>query len=223
MTPVVTVNGPAAKNARYVAIGSFARQRNVVVPSPDVRRETRAPLLTTSLPSGTVMLTSIRALSDGWSLAGNHHGAMCGSSTVTTSCSSACQLLSPRYSASAGVPAYVTVTLKRRPSAIGFSGVMTSSCSVSCEYVAGPVLSAYLRDGQQEVEGELLQRLGGDDRQGRRAAQLAGVEVVGVPDPVPRDVDARATVEREVRVADPGHRRRGLRRLRRAATRQYSR
>jgi len=50
-------------------------------------------LLITVLPRGTVMLMAISALSVGWSLAGNHQGDMCGSSMVTTSCSSACQLL----------------------------------------------------------------------------------------------------------------------------------
>ena len=39
---------------------------------------------------------SISALSCGWSLAGNHHGAMWGSFMVTTSWSLASQLRSPR-------------------------------------------------------------------------------------------------------------------------------
>ncbi len=85
------------------------------------------------LPRGTVMLMSINALSVGWSLAGNHQGDMCGSSMVTTSCSSACQPLYPAYCSSPGTPAYVTVALNRSPAAMGFAGVMTSSCFVRWE------------------------------------------------------------------------------------------
>ena len=43
------------------------------------------PLAITWLAFGTVMLMLIGALSSGWSLAGNHHGAMCGWFIATTS------------------------------------------------------------------------------------------------------------------------------------------
>jgi hypothetical protein len=49
----------------------------------------------TSRPCGTRIRTSTIALSCGWSLLGNHHGAMCGSFIVTTSRLLASQLLSP--------------------------------------------------------------------------------------------------------------------------------
>ena len=87
---------PAAKNARYGTIGSSATQRYATLSRGRRSRETRRPLATTCLPRGTVIVMSTRALSSGWSLDGNHHGAMCGWFMVTTSCSFASQLLSPR-------------------------------------------------------------------------------------------------------------------------------
>ena len=86
---------PAAKNARYGTIGSSAFQWYVAA-SPRTMRCTRRPLATTCLPRGTVTRMSTSALSRGWSLAGNHHGAMCGWFMVTTSWSLASQLRSPR-------------------------------------------------------------------------------------------------------------------------------
>ena len=50
----------------------------------------------TCLPRGTVIVMSTRALSSGWSLDGNHQGAMCGWFMATTSWSLASQLRSPR-------------------------------------------------------------------------------------------------------------------------------
>ena len=110
------------------------------------------------LPRGTVMLMSISALSVGWSLAGNHHGAMWGSSIVTTSCSSACHLLSSRYCSSPGTPAYVTFALNLVPTAIGCFGVMRSSCAVSCEYVACPVLRRTRETGSRKSSENFVSR-----------------------------------------------------------------
>ncbi len=93
--PCETSKRPAAKKARYGTIGSSARQRYVVV-SPRAIRLTRRPLAMTCLPRGTVIAMSTSALSSGWSLAGNHHGAMCGWFIATTSWSLASQLCSPR-------------------------------------------------------------------------------------------------------------------------------
>jgi hypothetical protein len=56
---------------------------------------TSLPLAITSRPAGTVVLMSKSALSIGWSLAGNHHGAMCGWFIATASWSSASQFASP--------------------------------------------------------------------------------------------------------------------------------
>jgi hypothetical protein len=93
--PLRTSKSPAAKNARYGAIGS--RDRQWVVASPPLTtRSTSEPLEITFRCFGTVIRTSMVALSRGWSLAGNHHGAMCGSFIVTTSRSSASQLRWPR-------------------------------------------------------------------------------------------------------------------------------
>ena len=73
----------------------------------------------TSLPLGTVIRMSNDALSRGWSLAGNHQVAMCGSFMVTTSESLASQLLSPPDDSLAGTPAYRTETRNCWPLAIG--------------------------------------------------------------------------------------------------------
>ena len=59
------------------------------------------------------------ALSRGWSLAGNHQVAMCGSFMVTTSAVLASQLLSPCDVSPAGTPAYVTTTRNCCAAAIG--------------------------------------------------------------------------------------------------------
>ncbi len=75
---------PAAKNARYVVIGSRATHRQVVLLGP-FSFDTSRPLEIACFPAGTVILMSKRALSDGWSLAGNQYGAMCGSLTASTS------------------------------------------------------------------------------------------------------------------------------------------
>ena len=59
----------------------------------------------TSRPRSTVVETSKVALSLGWSLPGNHHGAMCGWFIATTSRSLASQLRSPAYFFPSGLPA----------------------------------------------------------------------------------------------------------------------
>ena len=81
----------------------------------------------TSWPRGTVTRMSNDALSRGWSLAGNHQAAMCGSFMVTTSSGLASQLRSPWELSAAGVPAYFTMTRNCAPSAIGTAGVIRSS------------------------------------------------------------------------------------------------
>ena len=67
-------------------------------------RPTGRPLATTFFPDGTVIEMSISALSAGWSLEGNHHGAMWGWFIATTSWRSASQLLSPSYERRCGSP-----------------------------------------------------------------------------------------------------------------------
>ena len=91
------------------------------------RFETRTPLATTSFPRGTVTRMSNDALSRGWSLAGNHQAAMCGSFMVTTSSRVASQLLSPCERSVAGTPAYLTRTRNWAPLAIAVAGVIRSS------------------------------------------------------------------------------------------------
>ena len=86
----------------------------------------------TSLPFGTVMWMSNDALSRGWSLAGNHHTAMCGSFMVTTSEVLASQLRSPFDASAAGTPAYRTTTRNCCPGVSGEGGVMRSSWSPDC-------------------------------------------------------------------------------------------
>ena len=58
---------------------------------------TSRPLAIPCWPLGTVTLMANFALSCGWSLLGNHHGAMCGWFIATTSERSASQLRSPAY------------------------------------------------------------------------------------------------------------------------------
>ena len=83
----------------------------------------------TSFPRGTVTRMSNDALSRGWSLAGNHQAAMCGSFMVTTSSRSASQLLWPCDFSAAGTPAYLTTTRNWAPLAIAVAGVIRSSWS----------------------------------------------------------------------------------------------
>ena len=111
-----------------MAIGSTARQCTVVRPG-FFRFETRTPLATTSFPRGTVTRMSNEALSRGWSLAGNHQVAMCGSFMVTTSSLLASQLRWPCERSSAGTPAYLTKTRNWAPLAIGAAGLIRSSWS----------------------------------------------------------------------------------------------
>ncbi len=72
-----------ANAARYVAIGSSASQRHVVQP-PWVLLSSRLPFAIASRPSGTVISNVKLALSVGWSFAGNHVEAPCGSPRINT-------------------------------------------------------------------------------------------------------------------------------------------
>ena len=53
----------------------------------------------------------------------------------------------------------MTVALKRLPTAMGFAGVITSSCSVCCEYVAPPVLSRTRETGSRKSRENFESRL----------------------------------------------------------------
>ena len=86
-------------------------------------------MATTSFPRGTVIRMSNDALSRGWSLAGNHQVAMCGSFMATTSVSLASQLLSPCEISMAGTPAYLTDMRNWVPLATGLAGLIRSSWS----------------------------------------------------------------------------------------------
>ena len=116
------------------------------------------------------------ALSRGWSLAGNHHGAMCGSFMVTTSRSSASQLLSPRYVAAPGRPRYSTLTVNVAPDGIGSSGVIRSSCEVPRSKAARRPSTLDPAHREQEVEVEPGQGL-------RRPHAAASIRPVSRPDP----------------------------------------
>ncbi len=66
--------------------------------------DSRVPLLITWLPRGDADVMSKRALSCGWSLTGNHHGAMCGSFIASASSGSAKNGRSPSQATLPGVP-----------------------------------------------------------------------------------------------------------------------
>ena len=94
---------PAAKNARYGAIGCRLRQCQPVQ-CRSTSRPTSRPLATACRPRGTRTCMSKVALSRGWSLAGNHQGAMCGSPMVDHLAGVATQGRSPAYAARPGRP-----------------------------------------------------------------------------------------------------------------------
>ena len=134
-------------------------------------RPTRWPFATTCLPCGTVMWRSTRALSRGWSLAGNHHAAMCGSFIVTTSWRLASQFRSPSQAMRPGFPAYFTRTLNTSPVATGSAGVIRSSCSFGPGVRRLGAVDAHPTGRQQQVEverGEVLGRAHGQPVQPRR-------------------------------------------------------
>jgi hypothetical protein len=82
-------------------------------------------------------VTSKAALSRGWSLAGNHHGAMCGSLVAIASWSLSIQGNSPLTPMLRGVPWYRTRTVNRVPAFSGRPGVTTSSCRLGFVQLAG--------------------------------------------------------------------------------------
>src|SRR3546814_8476542 len=75
----------------------------------------------------TVILTSIVALSRGWSLAANHQGAICGSFIAIISPVVRRNGRSPFQLSVEGLPEYLTSTEKSVSSGIGVAGVITSS------------------------------------------------------------------------------------------------
>src|SRR6478735_7204010 len=75
---------PRVAVARYGAIGSLARQTQVVRPPVEVL-DTRTPLAITVRPSGTVTVKSKVALSCGLSFTGYQPGEPCGSPTKAPS------------------------------------------------------------------------------------------------------------------------------------------
>ena len=103
--PLLEVAGREEREVGRHRLDGAPVRGGAAVPLP---LETRTPLATTSFPRGTVIRMSNDALSRGWSLAGNHQAAMCGSFMVTTSLSLASQLLSPCEVSVAGTPAYLT-------------------------------------------------------------------------------------------------------------------
>ena len=173
-----------------------------------LRSTTRTPLAITSLPLGTVIRMSNDALSRGWSLAGNHQVAMCGSFMVTTSVSLASQLLSPCEISRPGRRRTAPRRGTAVPSATGLAGVIRSSWSPVCSDVAAPPVDGHRPDRQQEVEVEAGQVLRGPDVEPGPAGEPPGAERVAVVDVVVQHVDAAVAVVREVRVADPRRARR---------------
>jgi hypothetical protein len=101
--PVSMRNRPTAAKARYGAIGRVIRQCHEVQPFL-VTRSTRSPPLIACRPSGTRSTTSNVALSRGWSLAANHHGATCGSPRAVASSGSATHGRAPPYETEPGRP-----------------------------------------------------------------------------------------------------------------------
>src|SRR5690348_15325818 len=77
--PFRNVHRPMSTVTRYVAIGLLSSQTKLARP-PAVVRETRSPLATTAVPSGTLTRKVYVALSVGWSFAGNQVLAALGSS-----------------------------------------------------------------------------------------------------------------------------------------------
>ena len=70
------------------------------------------------------------ALSDGWSLLGNHQAAIWGSPTAMAPVRVFSKGVSPPYDSPIGLPRYSTVTAERCPRARAFRGRTTSSCWV---------------------------------------------------------------------------------------------
>ncbi len=87
---LVTSNLPTASVVRYGACGLSERQLKRVQPSLEVC-DSRTPLLSAWLPSGTETEMSYVALSVGWSLLGNHHTAESGSCAITPPSGVRCQ------------------------------------------------------------------------------------------------------------------------------------
>ena len=90
------------------------------------------------------MLMSTSALSRGWSLAGNHQGAMCGSFIATTSLSVGQPVaLAARRRTGPGCPAYQTLTVNLLAGARSDRrGVIRSSCRSGCVNVGRRAVDA---------------------------------------------------------------------------------
>ena len=177
---------PSARSARQWVVARPCR----------LRLETRTPLAITSLRRGTVIRMSNDALSRGWSLAGNHQAAMCGSFMATTSFALASQLLWPWERSAAGTPAYLTETRNWAPLASGAAGVIRSSWSPVWRNSARSTVHGHRADRQQEVEVEARQVLGGAHVQPGPAGEPARAERVAVADVVVQHVDAAVAVLR---------------------------
>ena len=87
-----------------MAIGSLASQSQVVRPC-FLHLPSSLPLATASSPAGTVTLKVKEALSVGWSFAGNHVAATCGSPAMIIPSSVANTPLTPNASTTgSGMP-----------------------------------------------------------------------------------------------------------------------
>src|SRR6188508_2872252 len=79
----LTSNLPTSRDVRYVACGCVLRQFQRVQPARFLLLLTSVPLDSAATSSGTSTETSKVARSVGWSFDGNHHAALCGSSTAS--------------------------------------------------------------------------------------------------------------------------------------------
>ncbi len=123
-------------NARYVAIGSLASHVHVVEPCL-VFWLLRMPFEIASVPAGTEIAIVNEALSRGWSLAGNHVAATCGSPIAMAPSSVWMNPESPKSSRVNGTPSYVATTVNVAPLVIPCFGVTVSS--LSTRFVAAVV------------------------------------------------------------------------------------
>src|SRR5439155_25075691 len=103
-------------NARYVAIGLTSRQLHRVQPvMTGCGGRGMTPLLSTSVPSGTITEMSNVALSSGWSLLGNHHQAISGSPTASAPPGVRVHAVKPAATTVDGMPEYCTTTVIASP------------------------------------------------------------------------------------------------------------
>src|SRR5947207_156783 len=107
---------PITMNARYVAIGRVDRQLQRLQPlMTGTGGVGMTPLLSTSVPLGTITEMSNVALSSGWSLLGNHHHAISGSPTASAPSGVRVHATKPAACTADGMPEYCTTTVIAAP------------------------------------------------------------------------------------------------------------